>query len=448
MSVSNTTGSGTNYLSDREIHYLATIFHGRRLATQPAGEQLGVRTKLQGLANMMRFLHDAFTKGKELSAEEKQEKLTRLKQALLRGLQDLGIAGDESLWDRILMVAKEMTVETPWPPIDPAFRDDLETVEGWGDAQSGNELEQVADDQRDLWNNHIPMANLTLFASSPYLGKSTLGIDLERHTWLGIPLYGQTRLVYPAGTSSLWFCGDFNESEVIRRGGDFGLPGDAFYFADLKGQSGRMNLEDPKAIKLLEHYLAQRTYAFVFFDNIWRLTSKEMHKTKDVKELFQPYAELAQRANKVFIFSTHTSKDGDALGRRPEGVFRSIIKLYPTEDDSQRRLTTESHLRRKPADLLMTIRHDRLEFGEYSPEVPVTAPRKSPGRPSDAREEAAEFILQVLSTGPKTWKELNSRWTSSGGSRPTLLRARDDLKETQEIQVTECQGETWLELPG
>jgi hypothetical protein len=447
-------------LNERETHFLTHALVRCSFPKELRGVHEGVRDEIVGVANTLLFDHPLRDRRKlwERKREPRkpfseEEIHTGLKVAreMLRTVlihSKFEVSGED--WERFCVAMKQVDLDGPLPPVDPSFRENLDTVEEWGDAPSGKDLVQVTGDLNFLWDNRLVRGKLNLIASNPKVGKTTLGIELQRRHWFGLPQHGQTHLVYPAETPSLWICGDFNEDEVIARGKSFGIPGDAFRFMVPNERLKVVNLEDPNTVKHLEHYLAKRDYGFVCIDTAWGLTSKKLYSTDDVKSLWQPYAELARKANVAFLITTHTSKDDDALGRRIEGIVRSVTKLY-SKGDSQRRLTTEIYGCRKPADLLMVIQDNQVEFREYSPEKQglsrknASSPKQS--APPSKQDVAAKFILTARQAGPRLSKEIRKDWEAQGGNRFSIHHAKYKLEKDGELRViTDSTGQELWEL--
>jgi hypothetical protein len=348
---------------------------------------------------------------------------------------------NEAASRRFWAAVKEADPYSPIPQYDAVFLPDrLPTLD---------DLDEIPDDEKFLWSGRLVRGCLNLVAANPKTAKSTLLLWLGRLLWFGLPMPGSTQAIYPAQTRSLWLLGDDNASEIADRARSFGLPGSAIQLcASPESPYDCFSLDEAITPKIIEHFLANEAYGMVVVDSAIRTTRKRMFDSADVDEVWKPLIRIVRAANVALIATLHTSKDGESLGRRLEGAARSVSKLYrvgkDTTESVRRKLTTVTNRVRTAQDLMLTIHDDRIEFGDCSIQEPDAGPKKR-GRRSTARDEAKEFILESLSTGPDTWNEIRSRW---GGDRMTLSRARNDLEQSHEIRVTVQEDEQRLELLG
>jgi hypothetical protein len=360
-------------------------------------------------------------------------------QCFMMGLYDgFTQADSQKLWDAVNRANLDGTIP-PWDRVSIAKR-----------LPTRDDLPKIPDDQRDLWPGRMTRGDLNLLASNPKVAKTTLVLELQRRLWFGIPMPGSTRLIYPKETKSLWILGDDNADEINDRAMSFGLPAAAIQFCLSPEDSYRpYTLDEEITLRTLEHFIPNEGYGMVVVDSALRTTRRRMYDSGDVDEVWKPVISIVKRANVALVATLHTSKDGDSLGRRLEGVARSISKFYrvgkDTPESVRRKLCTVTNRSAAVQDLMLTIHDDRIEFDDHPIQESAAGLKKRGGRPSTAREEAKQFIRQLLSTGPDLWSEIRSRWD---GGRKTLERARDDLEQGHEIRVTEQEDDQWLELLG
>ena len=106
--------------------------------------------------------------------------------------------------------------------------------------------------------------------------------------------------------------------------------------------------------------------------------------------------EMASDTRVMFLLLTHLSRDSEALGRRIVGASRVVWKLTTPDPEGQadrRRLWVDKSYVLKPPALGMTIADAGCTFDSNPPTEPE--PRR-PGRPSDERDKAKQFIRESL----------------------------------------------------
>jgi AAA domain len=65
-----------------------------------------------------------------------------------------------------------------------------------------------------IWPNWIVCAHFTLLSSDPKIGKTHFALDLARRLWFGLPWPDGQTPTLPAGTATLWVCGDRHQDEL------------------------------------------------------------------------------------------------------------------------------------------------------------------------------------------------------------------------------------------
>jgi hypothetical protein len=326
-------------------------------------------------------------------------------------------------------VVKHINLNDPMPPWDNIFT--------LCKRQTLDDLDKIPDDQKYLWSGRIIRRHLNLLVANPYVGKTTLLLELQRRLWHGIPMPCSNELIYPKKTPSLWILGDNNADEIGDRAREFGIPGKAIHLCASPGNPRRsLTLDSEDILNTVEYLTQEENYGFVAVDSAIRATYKRMWDSSEADDIWKPLINIIQDVNTTLIATLHSSKEGEPLGRRLDGIARSTNKMYrvgkDTPESVKRRLTTVTNRTRSLDDLVLTIHGDRIEFNDDSVQEPDVVPRKQ-GRPSIARDEAKEYIRNFVSTGPEPWGDIRSAWR---GDRMTLVRARQDLEKNHEIRVT------------
>jgi hypothetical protein len=310
-----------------------------------------------------------------------------------------------------------------------------------------------------LWTNRLVRAHLNAIASNPKFGKTLMFVELAKRLWYGTPFFGEEEPALPAGTTSLWVCGDGQQDELKQRAREYGFPGKALLLCALpENLYKRPLLEDDALIRLLAHYADVERPGLIFIDTIWRATNKQMKVEEDVNALCGPLLEIAQQSGSTIFIASHISKDGDTLGRRLEGAARSVMKLtWPDkEQKNRRRLNTIGNFK-EPPDLGLTLRPDGVGFDLDPPKAPDPrqkwdAPESESGPWSESEgsrrrrkpesTRAREFLIDSLEAGPQVFTDLTRRWLATNGAKTTLASAKDDLVEEQILGTTPGPGKT------
>ena len=117
------------------------------------------------------------------------------------------------------------------------------------------------------------------------------------------------------------------------------------------------DLDDPETMKRLRKFVEAERPGLVIIDTLWRATSKRLYNEGEVNEIAGPLIEIAQSFQVAVVLLMHLSKDGETLGRRLEGLARSVLRL--TEPDpgqpNRRRLECRGN-HKSPHPLGITLR--------------------------------------------------------------------------------------------
>jgi hypothetical protein len=246
---------------------------------------------------------------------------------------------------------------------------------------------------------------------------------------------------FPEKTPTLWVCGDRHQDELRDRAVSFGLPPEAVRLnAPPDNAYSGVDLDDPDNVLLMRRIIENERPAIVFIDTVWRSTRRRMYREDEVNALFNPIIEIAQQTGTAFLGLMHLSKDHETLGRRLEGLARSVLKLTRPDPEGQpdRRKLTCMGNHKEPAPLGLTM-HDRgCTFDSNPPEEPT---RNVGGRPNVAQDKATRFIRDELATqNDQLWTELRDKWTARGGKKSTFSNAVDALRDGGELTTDGGEG--------
>ncbi|MEQ8789519.1 MAG: AAA family ATPase [Pirellulaceae bacterium] len=299
-----------------------------------------------------------------------------------------------------------------------------------------------------LWPGRIPLGKLTLLCGDPGLGKSCVTLDLAARVsrgdgWPDMPLFKQT-----PGDVILLNCEDDVPDTIAPRLDKAGA--DDNHIFTLEGiehqdaKTGKMNkrwfsLESD--LSRLDEALGQfPDIRLVVIDPIAAyLGNVDSHKNAEVRGLLAPLAELAGRHRVAIVTVTHLSKSGGtkavyrAMGSLAfAAAARAVWAIVKDQDDHRRRLFLPGklNLADDPDGLAYRIRDGRVEWepdpvrlhadDAFAAEVRADAR----GKPRDGeRQEAAEWIREELTKGPRPASELIELGEQYGFSERTLRRA-------------------------
>ncbi|MFI5454203.1 MAG: AAA family ATPase [Isosphaerales bacterium] len=305
---------------------------------------------------------------------------------------------------------------------------------------------------RFIWPSWIVRGHFTLLSSDPKIGKTHLALDLARRLWFGLSWPDGQPSTFPAGTTTLWVCGDRHQDELRERAAAFGLPAEAVRLNALPGEPyGGWDLDNPDNVKLLNDLVASEHPGLVFIDTVWRATRRRLNKEDEVNALMTPIVSIAQSCDVSIMGLMHLSKDQDTLGRRLEGLARGIMKMFkpdPAQPD-RRRLEVIGNFKEPPA-LGVTLRDGGCDF-DFEP--PKEAARPPGGRPPEKTDKAIAFLIEKLSGGDQKGCELIGEWLARGESKSPIFEARrvmqadgrlviDDSKKPQIWHMVKSESRT------
>jgi AAA domain len=294
---------------------------------------------------------------------------------------------------------------------------------------------------RFIWQNWIVRAHFTLLSSDPKIGKTHLALDLARRLWLGLPWPDGQAPTFPAGTTTLWVCGDRHQDELRERAAAFGLPPEAVRLnARPDNPYGGWDLDDPDNVKLLADLVASERPGLAFIDTVWRATRRRLNREDEVNAIMTPIVSIAQSCDVSIMGLMHLSQNLDTLGRRLEGLARGIMKLFkpdPGQPD-RRKLIVIGNFKEPPA-LGVTIRDGGCDFDSTPPEEPA---KNTGGRPPAERETVCRFIREALAAqndliGNNLFIECEKK---TGVSRQTFWRAVEGMKGDGELTTDGGRG--------
>jgi len=276
---------------------------------------------------------------------------------------------------------------------------------------------------RFIWLNWIVRAHFTLLSSNPKIGKTRFALELAKRIWEGKEWPDGQKPTFPAGTPTLWVCGDRHQGELRDLANEYGLSHEAVRLNALPQEPwGGWDLDNPDNVKLLRELVENEHPGLTFIDTVWRATRRRLNREDEVNTIMTPIVTIAQECDASIMGLMHLSKDMDTLGRRLEGLSRGIMKMFKPDSSqpNRRRLEVMGNFK-EPPPLGVTLRDGGCDFDSNPPREPV---RKPGGRPPEKLDVAIAFINEKLSVSDMATSELVKEWEAKGKAKGTFFNAR------------------------
>lgn len=310
-------------------------------------------------------------------------------------------------------------------------------------------LQRMSDIERRevcwLWDKRIPRKRISLLVGRPGEGKSMVTMDLVSRVTTGRD--------WPDGSpctqgSVVLVAGEDDPHDTIRPRLDaHGADVTRVHLLQSVIRIGRGGAAIESAFTLadltaLESALAQITdCAMVIIDPIGSFIGGgvDAHRDNEVRAVLAPLAALAQRSGAAILLVAHQRKgaashaDDLVLGSRAfTGIARSVLHLMIDPDDNGRRLLLpgKMNLSSPAAGLAFRISGNPARV-EYEPDpVAMTAndalaaqAGRAGGRRTE-RDDAAEWLRDYLSDGPRLARDVLAEAKAAGLAKRTIERAK------------------------
>lgn len=300
-----------------------------------------------------------------------------------------------------------------------------------------------------LWPGRFARGKVSLIAGDPGLGKSLFTLDMTARvtssgTW---PVDGSK---CPRGDVILLSAED-DPADTIRprldtAGGDVKHVHllEAIREANPDGTLTTRSFSLRRDLEQLSDELARRPRCvLVIVDPISAyLDGADSHNNADIRSLLAPLAKLAMTHKVAVVCVTHLNKGGHANAMyRTTGSLafvaaaRAVWAVTEDREDKTRKLVlpVKNNLSAERFGLAFRVRSARPDVPviEWEPDpVTITAEEALAHDPDEARserEEAAEWLRDVLASGAVETKSLRGLADKAGHSWRTVRRAKDAL---------------------
>jgi putative DNA primase/helicase len=304
---------------------------------------------------------------------------------------------------------------------------------------------------RWLWRPRIAIGKQTMLAGEPGLGKSQLTCWIAAAVTTG-GLWPDNHEAAPKGSVIILSAED-DAADTIRprldaAGAD---PNKVYVISAVRGENGKgrrsFNLQADLA--LLEAEIAKIGDVYlVIVDPVSSYLGKvDSHRNAELRAVLEPIGEMASRLGVAVLSITHLSKGGGgSANSRIIGSIafvaqaRAAFIVARDPDDHERRLflPTKNNLGPEGTGLGFRIGQVVTPTGLLAPSIfwddlPVTISANEALAPSTetatapARNEAEDFLQQVLADGPRPTVQIRAEANSAGVAWPTVRRAKEKL---------------------
>ncbi|MGE3809059.1 MAG: AAA family ATPase [Gemmataceae bacterium] len=304
-----------------------------------------------------------------------------------------------------------------------------------------------------LWPQRIPMGRISLLVGRPGEGKSFLTTDMAARVTTGTPWPDGSEC--PQGSVILISAED-DPGDTIR-------PRLDAHYADLRrvhllsavvrfdseGRYERMvTLADLDAIEAALERLPDCKLIIVDPVGSFLGGRTDAHRDNEVRAVLAPIAKLAEKRGPAVLVVAHRRKspgriaDDLALGSRAfTGIARAVWHLTRDRDDRSRRLLLpgKNNLAEEGEGLAFSIIGQPPHISWERDLVTMSADEalaaensnrgdRKPGPEATARNQAAEWLRDLLASGPMETATVKEEAKAASYAWRTLHRAKDELR--------------------
>ena len=286
-----------------------------------------------------------------------------------------------------------------------------------------------------LWQDRIPLGKLTLIEGDPGAGKSWASLALACAVTTGAPLpMGEKRK--PA--RALLLAAEDDPGDTIKprfedMGGDDSRI-DILQGVCDKGKERHISLTEDVA--LVDEILEGKDYDLVIVDPINAYIGSEIdsHKDTSIRAVLTPLTLLASRRNVALICIRHLTKSskGKSIYRGQGSIayiaaarVAHIVGINPHNKSERVIACHKNNLAPHPPSLAFETLEGRFYWkGETDVTPDDLVDNYSEGDKRTAKDDAKDFLKDILSDGPKSVSEIEKLSDDAGIKWRTLERAK------------------------
>jgi hypothetical protein len=301
-----------------------------------------------------------------------------------------------------------------------------------------------AEEVRWLWHPYIPLGKLTGVEGDPGVGKSWLTMALAAQVSCGVKLPGVKHAVEPA--SVLLLTAEDGAADTVRPRLDAaGADVDKVHAI-----TAPLSFNTAGAATLKQEIQRVRPALVIIDPIVAYLPDKtDMNSASAVRPVLTRLAKVAEETGVAIAFVRHLAK-----GTRDKAIYRglgsidftaacrSVLMVGADPNDASKRVVAhvKSNLAQKGPSQAYTIKGGRFAWAgrsSLSAEDLGAPPPDADLR--SAREEATEFLIELLADGAKPAVEVQAEATKLRISPATLRRAKRDLRV-----ASKKEGDQWM----
>ena len=308
-----------------------------------------------------------------------------------------------------------------------------------------------------LWRPRIALGKLTIIAGDPGLGKSMLTASLMAHV--------STGRNWPDGASCptgsvVLVSGEDDPGDTIRPRLDMAgaSAGRVHYLQSIRDHDGERGFTLADVVPIASLLDSIGDCKLIVIDPVSAyLAGTDSHKNSDIRALLTPLAQMAAAYGVAIVAVSHLNKSqaGNALSRVTGSLAfvaaaRAAYVVARCPDDPARRLVLpiKNNLGNDLTGMAYRIASQNDVPYIVWEKDPVTisadealAPMQD--APRSARDDAAEFLTQLLSRDPVSVDQVKAEGKAAGFSWATLRRAKEEIGAKSKKAGFDTAGWCW-----